>query len=71
MRRWYGVATGGLGWSPQTFWDATLAEFFLAIEGHNDANRIGPRPMTRAELDAMIEANPPTQSIRRRHGNGR
>lgn len=66
MRRWYAVATGGLGWTPKTFWKSTLAEFFLAIEGHNDANRVGPKPMTRAEFDELAAENPPTGSIRKK-----
>lgn len=31
-------AFGFLKWTPETFWSATLTEYFAAIEGHNDAN---------------------------------
>lgn len=29
------VATGGLGWSPATFWSASLAEFYSALRGRD------------------------------------
>lgn len=50
VRRWFGVATSGLHWSPADFWLATVAEFLMAIEGHNESQRTGPPPMTHAEL---------------------
>jgi hypothetical protein len=31
------LALGGLKWRAADFWDATLTEFFEAINGHNDA----------------------------------
>lgn len=65
MRSWYGIAVGGLGWSPKTFWKATIAEFFMALEGHNETHRIKPKPMTRAEFEALAEDHPPSGSIRK------
>jgi len=31
------LGIGGLKWRPADFWDATLTEFFEAINGHNEA----------------------------------
>lgn len=53
MRRWYAVAVGGLGWSPRTFWQSTLAEFVMAVEGHNEAQRPNRPPVLRAELEEL------------------
>jgi len=46
------LATGQLGWSPDAFWGATLAEVRLAIEG-----RFGPpvAPLAGAELERLKE----------------
>lgn len=48
------MAVGGLGWSPATFWRSTLAELFMAFDGHAAANRTGPEPATREELEELI-----------------
>lgn len=54
MRQWYGVATGGLKWLPETFWKATLDEFFMALDGHNETHRPkGVTPLTRDELEDL------------------
>jgi len=55
VRRWYAVATGGLGWSPKAFWNATISEFFMAVEGHNETRQSGSSPMTRAEFEDLEE----------------
>lgn len=54
MRRWFEDAVGGLKWRPDDFWEATPAEFFGAIKGHNRANS-GPEEekMTRAEFEDL------------------
>ena len=31
-------AFGFLKWTPDTFWASTITEYFMAIEGHNEAN---------------------------------
>lgn len=31
-------AFGFLKWTPEAFWASTLTEYFMAIEGHNEAN---------------------------------
>lgn len=31
-------AFGFLKWTPDVFWASTLTEYFMAIEGHNEAN---------------------------------
>jgi len=50
-------AFGFLKWTPDTFWASTITEYFLAIEGHNDANggkKIGEAPSDDA-LAALLE----------------
>lgn len=45
------LATGILGWSPDSFWDATVAELQSAIDG-----RLGDKPVSplgRAEMAAL------------------
>jgi hypothetical protein len=46
------LATGQLGWRPDEFWAATMAELRLAIEG-----RFGPpvAPLARVELERLRE----------------
>ncbi len=49
------VATGVLGWTPDTFWNATLAELRLAIEG-----RFGTTPAVgvAADLERLMREFP-------------
>jgi len=50
-------ALGVLGWSPETFWRASLVEYFAAIRGWNDHQhgKSGkPKPMTRDEFDDLV-----------------
>ncbi len=49
------VATGVLGWSPDQFWSATLADLRLAIEG-----RFGTSPAAgmAAELERLMREFP-------------
>ncbi|MGL6043742.1 MAG: phage tail assembly chaperone [Sandaracinobacteroides sp.] len=45
------IATGQLGWTPDAFWEATVAELAMAIEG-----RFGPAaaaPLGRTELELL------------------
>lgn len=37
-------ALGALGWTPATFWAASLTEFFAAIDGFKAANGIEDKP---------------------------
>jgi hypothetical protein len=53
VRRWFGVAVGGLHWSPRAFWRSTIDEYLMAVEGHNQTQRSGPTPLTRAELEDL------------------
>jgi uncharacterized phage protein (TIGR02216 family) len=49
------VATGLLGWSPDAFWHATVAELRLALEG-----RLGPPPGcgSRTDLERLMREFP-------------
>lgn len=56
LERWFGDAVGGLKWRPKDFWKASLAEFFLAIDGHNRAQGSHrPEPMGREEFEELAE----------------
>ena len=55
MQRWFGIATGVLGYPPDVAWRMTVAEFFMVLRGYNDAHRTKPEPMTRSELAKLIE----------------
>lgn len=50
------TAFGGLHWTPDVFWSATLTEFIDAIEGHNEANgaKKPVEPPSDAELDDLV-----------------
>lgn len=62
LERWFSDAVGGLGWSPAVFWAASIAEFMLAVDGHNRMNRPrGPTPMTREEFEELDALYPPKQ----------
>lgn len=69
MRRWFENAIAGLGWTPATFWDATIAEFVMAAAGHNRMNRGGSEPMTRQELRNLIGDDRPSSSIKGQPGS--
>jgi len=48
-----------LGWTPETFWRASVSEFFMAIAGFNRGQRgeTGqPEPVSRAEAEEMFAA---------------
>ncbi len=64
LRRWCEDATGPLGWIPEQFWSATPVELFMAIAGHNRANRAGSEPMTGEGLKELEAAYPDGGSIR-------
>ena len=51
-RRLAGLAARGFGWTPDTFWNATPAEF-AALFANDDET--GEAPLTQAELRAMME----------------
>jgi hypothetical protein len=56
------VATGILGWPPDTFWAATPAEFWTAWDGwrarHAGDEMDAPSPLTRADLAGLMAAFP-------------
>ena len=60
LRRWFGTATGALGWRPRDFWRATPAEFFAAVDGWNRSQRggAGSDPATSDDLRALMEEFP-------------
>lgn len=45
------VATGVLGWSPDQFWRATVAELAQALEGR--AGPASPTPLDRGGLERL------------------
>ena len=48
-----------MGWQPETFWDSSLNEIFIAIDGFlefNGANK--ERPMDKEELKSLMELYP-------------
>lgn len=47
------VATGRLGWSPDRFWNTTIAEFILVLEGM--LGRAAAQPLGRGELQELME----------------
>jgi hypothetical protein len=56
FREWLQAALGVLGWTPETFWRASLLEYFAAVKGWNEAQRAEsgkPAPMTRAEFEEL------------------
>jgi len=56
FRQWLRIALGGLKWRPADFWDATLTEFFEAINGHNEAQGgdAEPEAPTDREMAALM-----------------
>lgn len=56
-----------MGWSPQMFWDATLAEYVALVAGWNRAQTGGVTPMARSRLDELImDYGGSSPSIRRK-----
>lgn len=56
FRQWLQNATGVLGWTPQTFWQTSLVEYFAAIKGWNEfqQGKTGkPPPLTRDEFEEL------------------
>ena len=66
LRRWCEDALGYFGWTPRTFWRATIAEFFACCAGHNRANRPGPEPLTSEEFKDLAEQYPDNRSLKSR-----
>lgn len=57
FRQWLQDATGVLGWTPRTFWQASLVEYFAAITGWNEKQqgKTGkPPPVLRDEFEEMM-----------------
>lgn len=53
------TALGVLGWSPDTFWTATITEFNAAVDGWNRAHGgASPDAMSREELEDMMREYP-------------
>ncbi len=50
------LGIGGLKWRPSDFWDATLTEFFEAINGHNEAQggETESDAPKASEIDALV-----------------
>lgn len=53
------LALGGLGWTPDTFWNATLPELFAAMDGWNKMHG-DPKEesMGRGEFEEMMKRFP-------------
>lgn len=50
---------GKMGLSPTAFWDMSLYEFYQASEGFAEFHSGGqPKPLTRNELDDLMEKYP-------------
>jgi hypothetical protein len=61
-----------IGWTPQTFWKATMTEFFAAVEGWNRANGGAPddAPMTSGEYEEILaEYGGTAKSIKAENGS--
>ena len=53
------ICIGMLGWTPNSFWDATLHEVYPAIEGFMEFNGgKKERPMNKNELSDLMELYP-------------
>lgn len=53
------MALGKMQMSPNDFWNMSMQEFILATEGFVEFNSDGkPPPMTRNELDSLMERYP-------------
>ncbi len=58
-RRLAEVATGLLGWTPETFWAATPAEFWTAWDGWRARfSAPGAAPLVRPDLDRLMARFP-------------
>lgn len=60
------MAVGVLGISPRDFWEMTPIEIFMAVDGYNEANRVKPKPMTKAEANALFVGTERRPSIRKK-----
>lgn len=66
FKQLFKIATGWLGWTPETAWQATPQEITLAMNGHieklaamngakpSSGTKAKPKPVTQAELDHMV-----------------
>ena len=53
------ICIGMIGWTPNSFWDATLNEVYPAIEGFMEFNGgKKERPMNKNELSDLMELYP-------------
>ena len=58
-QRWLEVCVGMMGMSLKDFWDSSITEITFAIKGFNEFNGSGKdKPMSRDELDNLMELNP-------------
>lgn len=56
FRQWLGQACVCLHWTPETFWRASLIEYFSSIEEYNRMQRAQsgqPEPFSRDEYEAL------------------
>lgn len=67
---------GALGWTPDTFWNATIYDFRRAVAGFKKANGIKDNPkreMTRREMEELRdfarEERANDLRRQRKHGN--
>ena len=55
---WLKLALGKMSMSSNDFWNLSLEEFYLAVEGFSDFHGGKPPPMTRNELLDLMERYP-------------
>lgn len=52
------IGLGVLQIPPNDFWSMSLSEFYAAIEGYNRVNGSGNAPLSRYELERLMERYP-------------
>jgi hypothetical protein len=63
---WQKIATGPLGWTPATFWSATLPELLTALDGKFPSSKSQPLSVgEKAALEAGFRAK--QEKRRKRH----
>ena len=61
IRRYFQICVGMIGISPESFWDMSPKEIFLALEGFSEFNGSGeekPKPMTSGRMNELMELYP-------------
>ena len=56
--KWYGIIVGIMHINPSEFWNMSLTEVCMAINGFREYNGVKDEPMTRDELDNLKQMYP-------------